>query len=100
MLQKLDQGAVEFFSFPIALFGEDGQPVTVTSASIAFKTGAGVVTRSGPVVNGKFRVLIAGPTAPANADAVTLPLGRTTYKITVIDVVERLVSDEGTIRVS
>lgn len=100
MTDKLDQGAIEFFTWPLAAFDEDGQPTTIVSAKITFTTGGGLITKSAPVVDGKFRVLIAGPMAPAQDDAVVLPLGRTTYKLTVVDVVERLVSPEGVIRVS
>lgn len=100
MLEKLDQGAREFFTWPLTAHDQDGRPATVNTATIAFTTGAGVVTRTVPVVDGKFRVLIAGPLAPAHDDAVVLPLGRTTYKITVTDVAERLVSGEGAIRVA
>lgn len=100
MSEHLDQGAREYFTWPVAAVDADKQPVAVNAASITFVTGAGSVAWSGPVVDGKFKVFLAGPTAPPHDDAIVLPLGRTTYKIAVTDVAERLVSVEGTIRVT
>lgn len=100
MSEHLDQDAREYFRWPIAAFDADKLPIAINVATITLTSGSGSVTRSGPIVDGKFAVFLAGPTAPPHEDAIVLPLGRTTYKIAITDVAERLVSAEGVIRVA
>lgn len=100
MLDRLDQAAREYFVWPMSATDENGQPATLTTATITFKTDAGTITKTGPISNGKFRVLIAGPEAPPYDGAVVLPLGRTTYKLSVDDNPERVVGPEGVIYVT
>jgi hypothetical protein len=100
MADRLDQGAREYFTWPVTAKDLDGNAINLISANITFATSSGNVTKTAPIVNGRFQVLISGPMAPANPDAVVLPLGRTSYKIIYTDVVERLVSNEGIIVVT
>lgn len=97
MADVLDKEAREYWVWPITAKDRNLLPITLTSASITFTTGVGTITKTAPVVDGRFEILVSGPAAPTNPDAVVLPLGRTKYKITYVDVVERLISNEGTI---